>query len=214
MTTNTKNITASIATFCEKTDLFSISDLGTNIHLTHRKGGVAGGISETIVSIPKTLTALSWETMLDVDVIRTFRGIEGTHKQTLHLTLGYIISQALNGLNETSYTNVKTVGELEEYGRALEAGHLTRASYKASFKPFDLKEWLADLEKDESITPTQKVFWTKVREARRGMPALTGFLNDICLKPDGELKNSLWLKERLLAAGYVPSVQDAAPDLY
>lgn len=209
-----ENIYASGSQFCDKTDLFSLSDLGTTIHLTHRKGGVSGGISETVVSIPKMLTALTWDSMLDVDVVRTFRGIEGTHRQSLRLTLGYIISQALNGINESSYTNVKSVGELEEYGRALEAGHLTRASYKASFRPFDMKEWLCELEKDETISAEQRAFWSKVREARRGLPALTGFLNDICLKQDDELKNSLWLKERLLNAGYVPSSQEAAPDLY
>lgn len=207
-------IRATIASFCDKTDLFSLSDVGTNIYLTHKKGGVAGGTSETIVTVPKTLNILTWDTMLDVTVTRTFRGIEGTHSQNIRITLGFLLSQALNGLNETSYTNVKTVSELEEYGRALEAGHLTRASYKSSFRPFDMKEWLASLESDETITPAQKAFWTKVRDARRGMPALTGFLNDICLKQDDELKNSLWLKERLLAAGYTPSIQESAPDLY
>jgi hypothetical protein len=207
-------IRATIANFCDKTDLFSLSDVGTNVYLTHKKGGIAGGTSETVVTVPKTLNKLTWESLLDVTITRTFRGVEGTHAQHIRVTLGFLLSQALNGLNETSYTNVKTVGELEEYGRALEAGHLTRASYKASFRPFDMKEWLGELEKDESITSTQRAFWTKVRDARRGMPALVGFLNDICLKPDGELKNSLWLKERLLGAGYVPAVQESAPDLY
>jgi hypothetical protein len=207
-------IRATIANFCDKTDLFSLSDVGTNVYLTHKKGGIAGGTSETVVTVPKTLSKLSWESMLDVTVTRTFRGVDGTHSQNISVTLGFLLSQSLNGLNETSYTNVKTVGELEEYGRALEAGHLTRASYKSSFRPFDMKEWLSELEKDETITAAQRTFWVKVRDARRGMPALVGFLNDICLKQDAELKNSLWLKDRLLSAGYVPSVQEAAPDLY